>query len=158
VVIDGIELKLVKVRNVPCPRSDHFLRKTESGEACDVSSGDGAPMIRERSPICRPWCQHRPCEFPIERSPHRGMLFSAYSAGGVNDPARHIIKKPQYTDAACFGNFLRSLQCFEQVKREKSVTEPRILPRLFCGTRGRQNNPAVPADLVQFPFNRLDIA
>src|SRR5258708_7186037 len=116
IFIDGLQLQLIKVRNVTRPGIDHRLRKSESRQARDFCCGNRSAVFRECRPICRPWHHDGPAVLAVERSPYGWMLLMSDLARSVGDAAAHIVQQTQQADSVSLPDFRGTLQGFDEVQ------------------------------------------
>ena len=86
------------------------------------------------------------------------MLFAADLLCGIDNTPHDIIKQAQNADPLPFPQSGGPSQRFEEMQRQKTVTEFRALPSTLCGTRSGQNHAAFATNLIKFAVDRLHVS
>jgi hypothetical protein len=112
-LIDGVQLQLIKPRNVPGPCVNHRLRESKARKAANFSGRDRPAPVGESGTIHCPRRHNRPAKFAIEGPAHRGMLLPANLPCGIDNAPDDIIEQAQESDSIPFTDFFRPLQRFK---------------------------------------------
>ena len=110
VVVDGLELEAVEIRDRSRPGGDDLLAETTMAQARDLRGDRGLDLAREGGGVVGAAGEDRPSQFGLERAAEGGPLRAPELLDLLPDVFGDVLEQAQYGELAVLLDRLRTLE------------------------------------------------